>query len=269
MTWYIVYHGGRGLTKHLTHSKLSAMRPKVIAVVMTYNCARLLPQSYERIPKDLVDEIIVTDDGSSDGSYEVAQRLGLTAYRHTPNRGYGGNLKEGFRLALERKADYVVEVHGDGQFDPIAIRQAMPHMQQGVDFIFGSRFIDAGQALKNGMSSIRFFANRLLTIVDRLILGLPLTDYHTGFRIYSRRMLEKLSWQNHSNDYLFSFEIIVQAAYYRLKVAEVPVEANYNGEHTSISLKKSAIYAFQTFYILGQFILARFGLVHSDKYPKL
>jgi glycosyltransferase involved in cell wall biosynthesis len=243
--------------------------PKVVAVIMTYNCAHLLPKAYAKIPMDLIDDVIVTDDGSHDGSYEVAVKLGLTAFRHEQNQGYGGNLKAGFRHALECGADYIIEVHGDAQFDPGAIQYAFPYMQQAADLILGSRFQNTSQARQNGMPLVRFAANRFISFFDRLVLRLPLTEFHTGFRVYSRKMLQQLPWQENSNDYLFSFEIIAQAAYYLCKVVEVPVEADYHSDHTSISLRRSVMYALQTFRTLGQFLLARSGLKYNRIFQPL
>src|SRR5262249_31816306 len=178
-------------------------RPKVVAVIMTYNCERLVRKAYDLIPKDAVDDIIATDDGSRDRSHDVARALGLAAYRHRPNRGYGGNLKAGLQHALDRNADYIVEVHGDGQFDAGAIRLALPYMRKGLHFIIGSRFTIPGRARANGMPLVRYAANRGLSMIDRAVLGLPFSEFHTGFRIYSRAMLERVPWRQNADDYLF------------------------------------------------------------------
>src|SRR3989338_10711341 len=151
-------------------------KPKVIGVILAYNVASMLPRALERIkaiPKGLLDDLILMDDGSRDGTYEVAKKLGIKAFRHVPNRGYGGNLKAGIAKALEMGADYIVEIHGDGaQFNPISIKYAMPYMQEGkAQLILGSRFQKKGEALKNGMPLIRFLANRGLSFFDRLVLG--------------------------------------------------------------------------------------------------
>lgn len=238
----------------------ASARPRVVAVILSYNCARLLPKAYARIPKHLVDEVFVTDDGSTDGSMEVAQSFGVPVVRHTPNRGYGGNLKAGLGHALARGADYVVEVHGDGQFDSAALRDARPLMAQGVDFIMGSRLRVPGRARELGMPLVRYLANRGLSAIDRLVLRLPFTEFHSGFRIYSREMLERVAWEANSDGYLFSFQIIVQAAFARLRTAEVPVEADYLSEHTSHGLAGASWYAIRTFGVLAQFLLARAGL---------
>ena len=239
-------------------------RPRIVAVVLAYNCARMLARAHGRIPKDLVDGIFVMDDGSTDDTFEAARVLGLTVFRHGQNRGYGGNLKEGLRRASEAGADYVLEVHGDGaQFNPQALRVSLDAMQRGAQLILGSRFEEPKRALENGMPIIRFVANRLLSIVDRLVLRLPLADFHTGFRVYGRRLLENVPYDENSNDYLFSFQIIAQAAYYRMPVAQVPVDADYNSEHTSQPMGAAIVYAIQTFWTLGQYLLAVSGLRYN------
>lgn len=243
-------------------------KPKVIAVILAYNCARLLPKAYQKIPKDMVDDIIAMDDGSKDGTLEVAMSLGIKAFRHDPNRGYGGNLKAGLQKALEMGADYIVEIHGDGaQFDPISLTHAQLPISQGAQLILGSRFRDPRRALANGMPLIRFVANRALSFFDRLVLGLPLTEFHTGFRIYGRRLLEQAPYLANSNNYLFSFEIIAQAAYYGLPVAEVPVEADYKNEHTSCPLDQAVVYSFETFRVLAEWVLAKRGIRYSKTFP--
>ncbi|MGE4231831.1 MAG: NAD-dependent epimerase/dehydratase family protein [Bacteriovoracia bacterium] len=245
-------------------------KKKVIAMILAYNVGKMLPRALQRIPRNLVDDIIVMDDGSSDNTSEVAKQLGLKVFRHEPNRGYGGNVKAGLQKAFELGADYVVEIHGDGaQFDPVAIRDAIPLMAQDVDLILGSRFQKPMTALKNGMPLIRFFANIYLSFFDRLVLGLPLTEFHTGFRIYSRHLFETVPYEQNSNDYLFSFQIIAQAAFYGKKVGEVPVEADYKSEHTSHSVRGATKYAFQTFGQLFSFLLAKWGMKYNKIFKKL
>jgi glycosyltransferase involved in cell wall biosynthesis len=246
----------------------AAERPKVIAVLMTYNCAHLVSKAYAQIPLHVVDDVLATDDGSKDGSHEAAKDLGIPAYRHEPNRGYGGNLKAGLRLAFERGADYVVEVHGDGQFHPAALELAVPYIDQGVEFILGSRFMVPGRARENGMPWIRYAANRGLSFIDRLVLRLAFTEFHTGFRIYSRKFMSRVAWEDNADDYLFSFQIIAQAAYAGASVAEVPVEADYHGEHTSHSVRGAAVYAVRTFEVLAKYLLARWGIYHTRSFPR-
>ncbi len=237
---------------------------KIIGVILAYNCAKMLPRAVERIPKGVLDGLFVMDDGSKDGTYEAAKKLKLKAFRHTPNKGYGGNLKEGMKRALDMGADYIVEIHGDGaQFNPESIHYAIPFMKEDAQLILGSRFQEPKKALENGMPLIRFIANRFLSFFDRIVLGLPLTEFHTGFRIYGRKLLENVPYESNSNDYLFSFQIIAQAAYYNMPVREVPVEADYKSEHTSHSIKGATLYALQTFVILSQFMLAKIGIYNK------
>lgn len=226
---------------------------------MTYNSASMLKDIYARIPKEVFDEIILVDDESTDNTMEVAKMLGIPAFSH-PHKGYGGNIKFGLQKALERGGKYMVEIHGDGQYDPSGIPTALKKMRQGYDFLLGSRFMDSKQALNEGMSYFRYFGNIALSFLDRLILDLKLSEFHNGFRLYSRKLLENIDFNKGADDYLYSFEIIAMARYYNLKIGEVPVHCNYKKEHTSISMWKSTIYSFQTFYVLLLYILARLGI---------
>lgn len=227
---------------------------------MTYNCAPMLEDLYARIPKNVLDDIILVDDGSTDNILEVAKRLGIPSFAH-PHKGYGGNIKFGLQKALERGGDYMVEIHGDGQYDPTIIPQSIKKMREnGYDFILGSRFTDPKQPLRNGMSLARYLPNIILSFFDRLILRVKLSEFHSGFRLYSRRLLNAANFNRGSDDHLFSFEIIVMARYHNLKIGEVPIRCNYKKDHTSISLRKSALYSFQTFYTMLFYLLAKIGI---------
>jgi glycosyltransferase involved in cell wall biosynthesis len=245
--------------------------PKVVAMILAYNVAGLLERAFARIPRDLVQDIFVMDDGSTDGTSEVARRLGLPVFRNPRNLGYGGNVRAGLHRAVtEFGADYVVEIHGDGaQFNPKAIADALPLMKSGVPFIMGSRFVEAGGARKNGMPWLRLLANRGLSLIARAVLKLPLTEYHSGFRVYSRAFIETLPLGENSSGHLFSFQILAQAAYFSLEVAEVPVEADYLSEHTSISLPEATLYALQSQICLSRYLLAKSGLYYSAVFPNL
>jgi glycosyltransferase involved in cell wall biosynthesis len=242
----------------------------VVAVILAYNAAGLLEKAYRKIPRDCVDEVIVMDDASTDATVAVARRHGLAVYQNPRNLGYGGNVREGLRRALrDHAADYVVEVHGDGaQFDPAATALAVPLMNSGVAFIMGSRFIEAGAARRGGMPWVRLAANRALSALARLVLRLPLTEYHSGFRIYSRRFIDALPLAANSAGHLFSFQILAQAAYFRQSVAEIPVDADYRSEHQSIPLGQAAVYAVRNLGCLTRYLLASAGLRHSATFPR-
>ena len=181
-------------------------------------------------------------------------------YTHE-HAGYGGNIKYGLKKARESGAEYMVEIHGDGQYDPLFIPAAIQKMKEGYDFILGSRFTDFRQALADGMPWSRYLANIGLSFFDRLVLRVPLTEFHTGFRVYGRRLVESVNLEDTSDDYLFSFEIIVQARFCGLSIGEIPIRCNYKEEHTSISIKKAAIYSLQTFRILFLYLMARAGFL--------
>jgi len=231
-----------------------------MGIILAYNCAGLLTGAHKKIPKELFDEVILVDDGSTDGTFAVAQKLGIRSFTHE-HLGYGGNVKFGLRKALEAGADYMVEIHGDGQYDVTQAPPAVEKMRrEEIDFLLGSRFSSWGQARRDGMPLSRYLANLGLSFFDRLVLRLPLTEFHSGFRVYTRRLLETVGFTGTSNTHLYSFEIIAQACYHKLSVGEIPVRCDYKTQHTSISLSKSAIYAFQTFWILFLYLLARIGL---------
>ncbi len=234
---------------------------KAIGIIMTYNCSRMLEGLLVRIPTEALDEVIIVDDNSKDkdATQKIASKYKVQFFSHG-HLGYGGNLKYGFQKAIERGADYMIEIHGDGQFDPTVIPQALEKLRQGADFVMGSRFTNWKQPLKDGMSLVRFIANILLSLFARFILKIKWTEFHGGFRAYSRKLVEKVGLDKGANNHLYSFQIITMARYRNLIFAEIPIRADYHGEHTSISLHEAAIYFFQTFVVLSQYVLARIGI---------
>lgn len=253
------------------HNEKNTVIPnrKIIAFILTYNCEFMLEKAYKKIPKKYVDEIIVSDDSSEDNTLNVAKKLGLKVVKNVAGKGYGGNLKNALHYCFINKATHAVEIHGDGaQFNPIAIKNAIPLIKKDYDLILGSRFQTPRQALINGMPLIRFMANRSLSFIDRIILRAPLTEFHTGFRIYSQNLFSTLPLNANSNDYLFSFEVIVQAIFFKLKIGEVPVEADYLSEHTSHSLFGASLYAINTFFVLGKFLLSKYSRIKFEQFLK-
>lgn len=231
---------------------------KTTGLILTYNCGKMLEEIYRRIPKSELDDILITDDSSSDNTESIAKKLNIDFFSHS-HTGYGGNLLFGLKRALERGADYIIEIHGDGQYDPAVIPEAIKKMEEGYDFVMGSRFFHWRDPLRDNMSLIRYLANIGLSSVARFIFRLPLTEFHSGFRVYSRKMIETLTLEKNSSGHLFSFEIIAQAHYCKLKIAEIPIRCDYNKVHTSISLAKASIFAFEMFEVFAEFILARLG----------
>lgn len=232
---------------------------KVIGIILAYKHAQFLEKLYNSIPKNVFDEIIITNDESGDDIEVIANKLGIPCYSHE-RLGYGGNMKFGLKKALELGAEYMVEIHGDGQYGVASIVPGLQKIQSGYDFVLGSRFVDWQQPLRDNMPFIRFAANIGLSFFDRLVLRTPLSEFHSGFRIYSRQLLETVGLKNSSNDFLYSFEIIVQAVFWKMKIGEVPVRCLYEKKHTSIELWSSMKYAIQMFWVLFLYLLAKLGL---------
>lgn len=230
----------------------------IFGMIMTYNCAAFLEHTYNILPKELFDSIIVVDDGSTDDVEEVAKRLGIPFYPHA-HGGYGTNLKFGLKKCTELGANVIVEIHGDGQFTS-SIPDALAKMKEGYDLVLGNRFYDLRQPRIDGMSWIRYIGNSLLSGLGGLVLRIRPQDLFTGFRVYSRRLAESSDFRVTSEDYFFSFEIIAMAKYANLKIAHVPARSFYNQAHTSISLWKGFLEIAQTPYTLMLYLLACMGI---------
>jgi glycosyltransferase involved in cell wall biosynthesis len=232
---------------------------KVIVVLPAYFAEHTVKNVYARIPRDCVDEIILVDDGSSDRTAEVAASLGVLTFRNERNLGYGGNVKVCLDRALERGAHIVIEVHPDDQYDPAAIPEALRMMAKGYDLVLGSRFMERGEARGHGMPRWKFVSNRVLSGLARVVLREPLTEFHTGFRLYHRRLLERVDYHSNANDYLFSFEIIAQARFIGARIAEVPVTCRYYQGVTQVGFRAGLRYAAGMVGVLARYVSARAG----------
>ncbi|MBI4092524.1 MAG: glycosyltransferase family 2 protein [Candidatus Kerfeldbacteria bacterium] len=218
-------------------------RERIIAVLPAYNAAKTLERTVADIPRDWVDDIVVVDDASQDNTMEVARKLGLHTVVHPKNRGYGGNQKTCYRLALERRADIVVMVHPDHQYDPTAIPLLLaPILADAADAVFGSRMMTPGAARAGGMPLWKYLANKALTAVANRRLGLNLTEYHSGFRAYSRRVLATIPLEENSDDFVFDTEIILQLIARGFRISEVPITTRYFKDASSIGLRRSVVY---------------------------
>lgn len=233
--------------------------PKVIVIFLAYNASRTLAKFYLEFPKKFVSDIILVDDASKDNTYELAKKLGITSYKNPVNLGYGGNMKKTLAIALKEGADIIIDIHPDGEYKPSAIPEALKKIREGSQFVLGNRFTSLTKPIKNGMYIWKLLPLRILNSIDSLIFGVRLNDFHQGFRVYTKDMLNKINYQENSNDYLFSFELIAQAIYNKIRISQVPVETNYTGKKRGASLKNSIKYSLGTFKILLLYILARFG----------
>ncbi len=240
---------------------------KIIAVLPAYNAEKTLYKTLADIPKEWVDEIILVDDCSSDKTYQLALKAGLKAIKHQKNLGYGGNQKTCYQEALKAGADIVIMIHPDHQYDPRLVPDLLlPLIRGDAEAVFGSRMMRPGGALAGGMPYWKYLANIFLTKLENLILGLKLTEYHSGFRAYSKRALEQINFLANSDDFVFDTEIIIQLKLKGLKIQEVPISTRYFKEASMIGLKKSIIYGLSILKNLGQYILFRLKIKNYDKF---
>jgi len=237
---------------------------KVVVVMPAYNAARTLNQTWQAIPKNWVDSIILVDDSSRDETAEVARELDLHVIRHPHNVGYGGNQKTCYMEALRLGADVIVMLHPDGQYDPTLLPDIVrPILAGEADFVLGSRFATKGGARKGGMPLYKFISNRFLTTVENIVLGRKFSELHTGYRAYSRRFLETIPFLRNSNDFVFDSEVVAQAVSFGFRVSEVPVETRYFAEASSANFRQSLVYGLKTMSVTGVFMLHRLGVVRS------
>jgi glycosyltransferase involved in cell wall biosynthesis len=215
---------------------------RIIVVLPAYHAAATLGQTYAAIPKDIVDDVILVDDGSTDGTLELAQSLGIRSYRHERNRGYGANQKTCYRAALDAGADIIVMVHPDYQYDPRLITPMAAMVASGVyDVVLGSRIL-GGTAHAGGMPRYKYVANRVLTLVQNLMLGAKLSEYHTGYRAFSRAVVTSLPLDGNSDDFVFDNEMLVQAIAAGFRIGEVSCPTRYFEEASSISFRRAFVY---------------------------
>jgi len=238
-----------------------AVHGKTVVVVMpAYNAALTLERTYREVPVDIVDEVLVIDDASHDDTAAVARRLGLTVYVHPENRGYGGNQKTCYEHALAAHADIVVMLHPDYQYDPGRIPDLIAPVLAGeADLVLGSRLKD-GKALEGGMPTYKYLANRFLTFCENLVLRQHLSEMHTGYRTYSRRLLETINFLANSEDFVFDTEVIVQTVASGFRIAEISVPANYIAEASSISFWPSVRYGLATLWTLVKYLAWKLGV---------
>lgn len=232
--------------------------PKVIVVMPALNAARTLSRSFQAIPLDTVDEVILVDDKSSDATPELARSLPLHFIWHPHNVGYGGNQKTCYLEALQRGADVVVMLHPDGQYEPQLIPKLIAPIVGGeADIVLGSRLSEPGAARAGGMPRYKLLANRILTAVENRILGTELSELHTGYRAYSRRFLMTVPFLRNSLDYSFDSEILAQASHFGFRIAEVPARSLYFEDASSIKLWPATVYGLKTLWVMALLLMHR------------
>jgi len=241
-------------------------RPRVIVVMPAYNAARTLERTYADIPHESIDRVILVDDVSHDETVDIARQLGLDVIVHRQNRGYGGNQKTCYDAALEAGADVVVMLHPDYQYDATRIPALIePIVADERDLMLGSRFL--GDPLAGGMPRWKYVSNRFLTVVENVTFGLRLSEYHTGLRAYSRRLLDTIPYKLNSDDFVFDQELIAQvvAAGMRDRIGEIAVPTRYFEEASSVGFQRSVVYGLSTLRVVARYLLHRLRVRRSRK----
>jgi glycosyltransferase involved in cell wall biosynthesis len=231
------------------------------------NAAPTLKQTVDAVPADWVDEIILVDDKSTDNTVDLARELPLHVIWHPHNVGYGGNQKTCYLEALQRGADVVVMLHPDGQYEPTLIPKLVkPIVDEEADLVLGSRLAEPGMALDGGMPRYKYVANRMLTAVENRILDTRLSEMHTGYRAYSRDLLMTVPFLRNASDFSFDSEMLMQAAHFGFRIAEVPARSRYFDDASSIAFGPAAVYGLKTLWAGLRLVLHRNRLVRSWKF---
>ena len=235
---------------------------RIAVVLPAYNAAATLERTYQEIPRDLVDDVLLVDDASEDETVSIASRLNITTFTHPTNLGYGGNQKTCYRQALQLKSDVFIMLHPDYQYTPRLI-PAMASMvvSKEYDMVLGSRIL-SGQALKGGMPLYKYLSNRFLTAVENMLTLAKLSEYHTGYRAFSRRVLETLPLEENSNDFVFDNQVIVQALYFGFRIGEISCPSRYFPEASTLSFGRSVKYGLGVLLTGLQFRLQKLGICH-------
>src|SRR5579862_7290230 len=232
---------------------------KIAVVLPAYNAGKTLRRTIDEMPHEIVDDVILTDDASSDNTVALARELGLTTIRHAENRGYGGNQKTCYRTALDRGADIVIMLHPDYQYTPKLLHPMALLLESGFfDVVLGSRILGVG-ALAGGMPLYKYIANRLLTLAQNMLVGHKLSEYHTGYRGFTRAVLEDLPLDRNSDDFVFDNQMLSQIIYRGFRVGEISCPTAYFAEASSINFRRSVTYGLGVLHTAFGFRLACLG----------
>lgn len=234
---------------------------KIVVVLPAYNASKTLEKTYREIPFEFVDDVVLVDDASRDDTAEVARKLGIHTIIHEKNKGYGGNQKTCYRTAVALGADIVVMLHPDYQYTPRLITAVSAMIAYGeFDAVLASRILGIG-ALKGGMPLYKYIANRFLTLFENILLGHKLSEYHSGYRAFSREVLERLPLDENSDDFVFDNQMLTQVIWADFRIGEVSCPTKYFPEASSINFRRSVKYGFGVLWTAVQFRLAKIGIV--------
>ena len=244
-------------------------KPKIVVVMPAFNAAKTLHMTYAELPHDVVDLVIVVDDGSSDETAKIARELGLELFVHNRNYGYGANQKTCYREALKAGADVIVMVHPDYQYDPTLLPEVIGPIERGeADVVLGSRLL-GGRPMQQGMPWWKYVSNRFLTALENRVFGLRLAEYHTGYRAYRKEALDAVNVEMNSDNFIFDQEIMAQFVEVKMRIAEVPVPTRYFPAASSASFVQSSVYGLSILWLLARYLLHRAGIMRSRQFESL
>jgi glycosyltransferase involved in cell wall biosynthesis len=233
---------------------------KIIVVLPAYNAVKTLEMTYNEIPLDVVDDVILVDDASHDDTVRVARELGLDVIIHPRNMGYGANQKTCYREALKKNADIIIMLHPDYQYPPKLITPMASMIASGeFDVVLGSRIL-GGMAIKGGMPVYKYVSNRILTLIENILINQKLSEYHTGYRAFSREVLDRLPIEENSDDFVFDSQMVAQAVYFGFRVGEITSPTRYFENSSSINFKRSVVYGFGVLATSLKYLLSKLGL---------
>lgn len=242
---------------------------KIVVVMPAYNAEQTLERTTREIPSDLVDDVVLVDDASNDNTTALARDLGFMVHTHPKNKGYGGNQKSCYRLALFRGADIIIMLHPDYQYSPRLIPAMASMIVSGhYDVVLGSRIL-GGDARRGGMPLYKYVSNRFLTLTENLLISQKLSEYHTGYRAFSRKVLETIPLLENSDDFVFDNQVLVQAHYFGFRIGEISCPTKYFPQASSINFRRSTRYGFGVLktalqYRLQRWRLGRFRIFHPE-----
>jgi len=241
--------------------------PKVVIVMPAYNAAKTVKDTYKEIPKDLRKFVILVDDNSSDETIKTAKRLGLSVFKHSNNLGYGGNQKTCYWEALKLNPDVVVMLHPDYQYDASLLPDLIAPILSGrYDFVFGSRIANKEGALKGGMPKIKYYVNRIVCLIQNILLGVNFTEHFSGLRAYSSKLLKKVPFQRFSNDFVFDQEMTISALSYGFKIGEIAIPTRYHSKASSIKYLKGIKFVLEGFWTILKFKLNKWGILEDKRF---
>lgn len=243
---------------------MSKENPKVVIVMPAYNAERTVCDTYKEIPKEFKHHIILVDDESSDETVSVAEKLGIKVFEHSSNLGYGGNQKTCYWEALKLKPDVVVMLHPDYQYKATLIGDLITPVLKGrYDFMFGSRIANKREALKGGMPPLKYYVNRIVCLIQNILLGVNFTEHFSGFRAFSRELLETVPFQRFSNDFVFDQEMTISSIGHGMRIGEIAIPTRYHEKASSIQFLKGSKFLLETFWIMFLYKLHQWGIIKN------